>query len=139
MGTWLLSMSEVVAPIRLAAARSSSGWTDWSWLATMYQDGLVLQATPGALWENKVAAGGLAVAQTIFCSSSGRSPQKHPMPDGFSQTRPSATSIWPKAAVTGNLACSLSEVSVSSGPSAAMYTSPATRSSVPAAVMTAPP
>src|SRR6266851_2437002 len=129
----------VVAPIRLAANRSSSGLTDWSLLATMYQDGLVLQATPGALWANKVAAGGLAVAQTTFCSSSGRSPQKHPMPDGFIHTRPSATSIWVKTGVTGNLACSPSEVSVSSGPSAAMYTSPATRSSVPAAVMTLPP
>ncbi len=61
------------------------------------------------------------------------------MPDGFIHTRPSATSIWVKTGVTGNLACSPSEVSVSSGPSAAMYTSPATRSSVPAAVMTAPP
>src|SRR5260370_16904931 len=105
----------------------------------MYQDGLVLQATPGALCANKVAAGGLAVAQTTFCSSSGRSPQKHPMPDGLIHTRPSATSIWVKTGVTGNLACSPSEVSVSSGPSAAMYTSPATRSSVPPAAIAPPP
>src|SRR5271154_736571 len=120
MVTWLLSMSYVAAPILLAAARSSSGWTAWSLLATMYQDGLVLQATPGALRANKVAAGGLAVAQTIFCSSSGRSPQKHPMADGFIHTRPSATTAWVKAGVTGNLSCSLCEVSVSSGPRAAM-------------------
>src|SRR5260370_19307371 len=105
----------------------------------MYQDGLVLQATPGALWANKAAAVGFAVAQTIFCSSSGRSPQKHPMPDAFIHTRPSATSIWVKTGVTGNLACSPSEASVSSCPSAALYTNPATRSSVPPAVLTAPP
>src|SRR5258706_12654765 len=96
----------MVAPIRLAAARSSSGWTDWSLLATMYQDGLVLQATPGALRANKVAAGGLAVAQTTFCSSSGRSPQKHPMPDGFIHPPPAATPTWVNTGGTGNWACS---------------------------------
>ena len=40
--------------MRLAAARSSSGWTVWSLLATMYQLGLVRHATPGALWSEQV-------------------------------------------------------------------------------------
>ena len=35
------------------------GWTAWSLLATMYQLGLVLHATPGALWANRSLPGGL--------------------------------------------------------------------------------
>ena len=40
------------------------------------------------------------------------------MPDGFSHTRPSATSIWEKIGVLGYLSCWPWEVSVSSGPRA---------------------
>jgi hypothetical protein len=44
MGTWLLSTSTVVAPIRRAADRCSSGWTERSCLATMNQLGFERQA-----------------------------------------------------------------------------------------------
>jgi hypothetical protein len=37
MGTWLLAISVVVAPIRLATNRSMSGWTVRSFLPTMYR------------------------------------------------------------------------------------------------------
>jgi hypothetical protein len=47
IGTWLAATSYVVAPIRLATARSSSGWTVRSLVATMYQLGFDLQATAG--------------------------------------------------------------------------------------------
>ena len=40
IGTWLKSSSTVLAPMRFAAKRCSSGLTVWSWLATMYQLGL---------------------------------------------------------------------------------------------------
>ena len=62
--------------MRLATKRSSSGLTALSLLATMYQLGLVFQATPGALLLNSSVDGGAAVAQTICCSASVRSPQK---------------------------------------------------------------
>src|SRR2546430_1249141 len=39
IGTWLLSSSYVVAPMRLAKKRSRSGCTVWSFLPTMYQLG----------------------------------------------------------------------------------------------------
>src|SRR3984885_9768183 len=90
IGTWLLSMSYAVAFMRLAQERSSSGLTAMSWLATMYQLGLVFQATPGALLENNSVDGGAAVAQTICCSSSVRSPQKSAVASLSIQTRPSA-------------------------------------------------
>ena len=48
--------------MRLAAARSSSGLTVWSSLATMYQLGFDRHATPGALCMNKSAAGAKWVA-----------------------------------------------------------------------------
>src|SRR6202035_4366157 len=95
--------------MRLAAARSRSGWTAWSFLPTMYQLGLVRHATPGTLLLNSSTDGGQAVAQTTFCSSSGRSPQKQAAPPGSIHTRPSATSIWPNAGVLGNLSCSRAE------------------------------
>jgi hypothetical protein len=39
IGTWLLSISYVVAHIRCAAKRCNSGWTVRSFLATMYRLG----------------------------------------------------------------------------------------------------
>jgi hypothetical protein len=59
----------------------------------MYQLGFDLQAVPSTFCLNKSATGAASVAQTIFCSSSGRSPAKDETPSLFSQTRPSATSI----------------------------------------------
>ena len=35
IGQWLLSTSYVVAPMRSAENRCRSGWTLWSWVATM--------------------------------------------------------------------------------------------------------
>src|SRR6266496_518089 len=61
IGTWLLSSSYVVAPMRLAAKRSSSGWTVRSFLATMYQLGFDLQAVPSIFWLNTSASGTLWV------------------------------------------------------------------------------
>ena len=46
IGTWLLSVSKVFAPIRFATKRSKAGWMVWSLLATMYQLGFDLQAVP---------------------------------------------------------------------------------------------
>ena len=63
------------------------------------------------------------------------------VPDaGREHPDPTVGDIQPagKMAVVGYLACWLAAVSSSSGATAAMYTSPTTRSSVPAAVITAP-
>src|SRR5215470_17511713 len=74
-------------------------------------DLLVEQVGTGAAW----------VAHTSFCSASGKSPAKLPIPPGcFNQMRPSATSMWEKTSVAGNFCCKLCEVSVSSGARAAM-------------------
>src|SRR6516164_1053466 len=79
------------------------------------------QATPSTFWLNRSGTGAAWVAHTSFCSASGKSPAKLPIPPGcFSQMRPSATSMWEKTSVTGNFCCKLCEVSVSSGARAAM-------------------
>ena len=41
IGTWLVSNSVVVAFMRFAKKRSSSGAIAWSFLPTMYHDGFV--------------------------------------------------------------------------------------------------
>src|SRR5262247_4786150 len=129
----------MVAPMRFATKRCSSGCTVRSLVATIYQLGLDFQATPAAFLLNSSAAGAKCVAQTTLCSCSGKSPAKEATPSGFIQTRPSATSLCENMSLGGNLSNRLCDVSSSSGASAAMYTSPTTRSSVPAAVMTDPP
>lgn len=48
IGTWSLSSSVVVAPIRFAIARSRSGCTVWSCFPTMYQLEFDFQAVPPA-------------------------------------------------------------------------------------------
>src|SRR5580658_3514548 len=106
--------------MRLATKRSSSGLTAWSLLATMYQLGLVFQATPGALVLNSSVDGGVAVAQTISCSASLRSPQKSAVASWGIQTRPLATLTLPNKAVSGNLAIRLAVVSSASGATAEM-------------------
>lgn len=45
MATWLEGTSMVVAPMRLANARSASGGMAWSCVATRYQGRLLDQAT----------------------------------------------------------------------------------------------
>src|SRR5258706_14895647 len=102
IATWLESSSYVFAPMRLATKRSSSGCTVRSFLATMYQLGFDLQAVPSTFWVNRSATGTMWVAQTSFCSFSGKSPAKAAVPDGRIHTRPSATSTWEKTSVTGN-------------------------------------
>src|SRR6476660_1529997 len=62
MGTWLLAPSTVVAPIRFATKRSRSGWTVRSFLATMYQLGFDLQATPSPCCVNRSGTGTAWVA-----------------------------------------------------------------------------
>src|SRR4030095_10533179 len=52
IGTWLLSVSKIVAPIRFATKRSNSGWMVRSFVATMYQLGFDLQAVPSTFCLN---------------------------------------------------------------------------------------
>src|ERR1700744_4935675 len=110
----------VVAFMRLATKRSNSGLTALSLLATMYQLGLVCQATPSALVLNSSVDGGAAVAQTICCSASVRSPQKSAVASAGIQTRPLATLAWRNRGGAGNLAIKLAVVSSAPGATAAM-------------------
>src|SRR3984957_5434453 len=64
IGTWLLATSVIFPFIRFAAALSRSGWTAWSFVPTMFQLGLSLQAGLSIFALNRVAAGGLAGAPT---------------------------------------------------------------------------
>ena len=57
VGTWLLSVSKTVAPIRFATKRSNSGWMVRSFVATMYQLGFDLHAVPSPFCVNKSATG----------------------------------------------------------------------------------
>src|SRR5262245_59160359 len=57
IGTWLLSTSLMVAPMRFATNCWSSDGTVRSLVATMYQLGLVFQATPAAFFVNRSADG----------------------------------------------------------------------------------
>src|ERR1700747_1437373 len=120
LGTWLLSTSEVGAPMRFAKKRCRSGWTVRSLVATMYQVGFDFQAVPSTFASNRSTAGGKWVAQTSFFSCSDKSPAKHSTPCGSIQIRPSATSMWEKTSVSGKLVCYVRDVSPASGASAAM-------------------
>src|SRR5450432_2540657 len=68
IGTWLVSSSVVVAFMRFAKKRSSSGAIAWSPLATMYQDGFDFQATYVTLAPNADVAIGVWVAASMFAS-----------------------------------------------------------------------
>src|SRR5215470_11035045 len=57
IGTWLLSVSKVVAPMRFATKRSNSGWIVRSFVATMYQLGFDFHAVPSTFCVNKSATG----------------------------------------------------------------------------------
>src|SRR5262245_51948089 len=57
MGTWLLSVSKTVAPMRFATKRSNSGCIVRSFVATMYQLGFDLHAVPSTFCVNKSATG----------------------------------------------------------------------------------
>src|SRR6058998_1353159 len=57
MGTWLLATSCVVALIRFATKRCNSGCTVRSLVATIYELGFDLQATPSSFCVNRSAAG----------------------------------------------------------------------------------
>src|SRR5882762_10027879 len=89
--------------MRFATKRCSSGWTVRSSVAAMYQLGFDRHATPSTFCVKRSGTGTAWVAQTTFCSVSGRSPAKHPMPSGFSQIRPSATSMWEKTSVQNRM------------------------------------
>ena len=67
----------MVAPIRFATKRCRSGCTVRSFFPTMYQLGFDLHAVPSSFWLNRSASGTPWVAQTSFCSCSGKSPAKH--------------------------------------------------------------
>jgi hypothetical protein len=77
MGTWLLTISVVLAFMRSATKRSSSGLTVRSSEPTTYQHGFVFQAAPGYGLANTSAAGAMAVAQTNFCSGHAHSQGTH--------------------------------------------------------------
>ena len=90
-----------------------------SWLATMYQLGFVSPGHAGSIAAEQVRGRRIMGRPDDFCSSSGRSPAKHPTPSGLSQTRPSATSTFEDVG-DGELVLLALEVSVPSGPSAEM-------------------
>ncbi len=68
MGTWLLAHSVAVALMRFATNRCSSGSTVRSFVATMYELGFDLQATPSSVCVNRSAAVAKSVARTTFFS-----------------------------------------------------------------------
>src|SRR5262245_43472681 len=73
IGTWLAFSSVVVAFMRVAKKRSSSGAIAWSSVETMYHDGFVFQATPETCAPNADAAIGPCVAAATRASLFGRS------------------------------------------------------------------
>src|SRR5712671_3534136 len=72
METWL-ALSSVVAFMRLAKKRSSSGAMAWSSVETMYHDGLVFHAAPDTWAANADALMGPWTAAARRASDSGRS------------------------------------------------------------------
>src|SRR5262245_26621631 len=71
--TWLDLSSVVVAFMRLAKKRSSSGEIAWSSVETAYQEGLVFQATPDTVAPNDAELIGPWVAAASAASLAGRS------------------------------------------------------------------
>src|ERR1700687_6022350 len=76
IGTWLVSNSVVVAFMRFAKKRSSSGAIAWSFLLTMYHDGFVFHATLETLVPKAEAIIGPCVAARTFASAAGKSQAK---------------------------------------------------------------
>src|SRR5689334_3732011 len=76
IGTWLESSSFVVAFMRLAKKRSSSGAMARSFLATMYHDGFDFHATFDTFASNADVEIGPCVAATIRASAAGKSHAK---------------------------------------------------------------
>src|SRR6266487_6658476 len=76
MGTWLVFNSVVVAFMRLAKKRSSSGAIAPSSLDTMYHDGFVFHATVDTFVPKAEAMMGPCVAATTRASAAGRSDAK---------------------------------------------------------------
>src|SRR5438552_17924134 len=76
IGTWLGSSSVVVAFIRFAKKRSSSGAIVWSFLPTMYHDGFVFHATLDTLVPQAEAIIGPCVAARARASAAGKSQAK---------------------------------------------------------------
>src|SRR6202171_2506306 len=76
IGTWLLVISVVVAFIRFAKKRSSSGAIALSSLDTMYHDGFVCHATVDTLVPKAAALIGPCVAASTRASAAGRSDAK---------------------------------------------------------------
>src|SRR5580765_704043 len=76
IGTWLVSSSVVLAFMRFAKKRSSSGAIAPSSLDTMYQDGFFFHATLDTLVPKDAALIGPCVAATTRASAGGRSDAK---------------------------------------------------------------
>src|SRR5258705_9149454 len=76
IGTWLVLNSVVVAFMRFAKKRSSSGGMAWSNLATMYHDGFVFHAAVDTLVPKAEARIGPCVAASTRASAAGRSDAK---------------------------------------------------------------
>src|SRR5258705_7972418 len=76
IGTWLVSNSVVVAFMRFAKKRSSSGAIAWSFLATIYHDGFVFHATLDSFAPKAEVAIGVCVAASSRASAGGRSQAK---------------------------------------------------------------
>src|ERR1700733_2556856 len=131
--------STVFALARFAIMRSWSGLIDRSWVATMYQVGLVFQAGDLTWWVN-------ASVEIGTCDRA----MNHAFAGGMSAAKSAAKcscSIHQLPLLSGlnaleacGRACSIdAQLSPSSSAKAAMYTRAATFGSLPASVMMAPP
>src|SRR5258705_2728787 len=76
IGTWLASSSVVVALLRLAKKRNSSGSIARSFLATMYHEGFGVHATLVTFPPNAELAIGVCVAASRRAWAAGTSPAK---------------------------------------------------------------
>src|SRR5215469_4551667 len=144
------SIDSVVAPIRLAMNRSASGGMALSCSDTRNQDGLVFQPASVAFSVSAAAASGRCVANMMSATSTGTSAQNVSLNPSFPMYRsgppaaPTAGYGVGAAVVAsidgGNGCCTLAQLSPTSSPNAARYTSAVTLSSpADACVMTAPP
>src|SRR5258708_39550739 len=76
IAAWDESIWTVWACIRAAMKRSAAGGIAWSWLATRYQDGMVLQAGTPEGWLRVASAAGRWVAAITAAGAWEQSAQK---------------------------------------------------------------
>jgi hypothetical protein len=132
--------SVVVAFMRFAKKRSSSGAIASSSWDTMYHDGLVFHAAADTLASNAETLIGPCVAATTRASFAGKSDPKCFTTASVGKVmKPWLSTIGAVSAGGGGYAFPSSlTASPRSGPKAATYTRPATLGSMPASVMTTP-